>query len=380
MSIEIKSVKSQKDLRQFINFNYELYKDSKYNVPYLFFDEKNTLNKDKNAAFEFCDAEYLMAFKEGRMVGRVAAIINNKANEKWKMKAVRFGWLDFIDDAEVSEALLRAVEKYGKQHGMDTVVGPLGFTDLDREGMLIDGFEEMGNMYTNYNFPYYPKHLESLGFAKDYDYIESVINIPDRIPDKFLKIANIARTRYNLQTYKPTREELLKKGFAKAIFDNINITYKDLFGYSELSDRQIEQYVSSYIGSADTNLVVVIVDANEDNKVVGFGISFPSFAKALQHTRKGRLFPFGWWHLLKALKLHQTDDVDLLLIGVLPEYRIKGANALIFCDLLGKYIEYGFKCAHAMPQLETNEIALSSWNYFDARPYRRRRCYTKEIK
>lgn len=377
--IEIKKVVSAKDLKNFIDFKSELYKGSKYNVPYLFFDEKNTLRKDKNNAFDFCEAEYFMAYKDGKLVGRVAGIINNKANTRWECKSVRFGWLDFIDDKEVSMALLQAVEDWGKEKGMTDIMGPMGFTDMDREGMLIDGFEEVGNMYTNYNYPYYPKHLESMGFEKDNDYMLFHVKVPNLVPDKFAKVASIVQQRYNLRVKKATRHELLKGGYATKIFEIINMTYKDLYGYSQLSTEQIKEYTDSYIGFADPDLVTLIVDGNENDKVVGFGVSIPSFARALQKLPKGRLFPFGWWHMLKVLKWQKTDTVDLLLIGVLPEYRAKGANALIFNDLIPRFYAHHFKWAEAMPQMESNKKVQDNWQYLESRQHKRLRCYKKSI-
>lgn len=378
--IKIKTVKSKSELKQFIRFYYDLYRGSKYAVPFLFFDELATLSRDKNPSFECCDAEYFMAFRDGRMVGRVAAIINRRANERWNRQQVRFGWFDFVDDPEVSQALLQKVEEWGKEHGMNEIAGPLGFTDMDREGMLIEGFEEIATHYVNYNYPYYPKHMEQMiGWEKDNDYMEYHVKVPDVVPDKFAKLSAMIEKRYNLHTRKFTSHELVDEGMGRHIFHMINETYKDLYGYSNLSERQIDMLVDSYIKKADLNLVTGVVDGNENDKLVGFGITFPSFARVMQKSHNGSLWPLTWWRLLRVLKWHKTDTVDLLLIGVLPEYRAKGANALIFNELIQRFQDYGFKWAEAMQQMETNEGVQSHWQYLESRQHRRHRCYKKNL-
>lgn len=380
MSLEIKKIVTRNDLRQFVQFNYDLYRNCPQAVPFLFSEEMNTLRSDRNAAFEFCEADYFMAFRDGKAVGRVAAIINRRANERWQRRQVRFGWLDFVDDPEVSRLLLSTVEEWGRQRGMTEIAGPLGFTDMDREGLLIEGFQEDTTMYVNYNYEYYPRHIEQMGgFEKDNDYMEYRVKVPEQIPDKFHKIAQMVTKRYNLHVRKFTRSELMG-GKGHEVFNIINATYNNLYGYSQLSDRQIDQLVSQYIKIADVNLVTAVEDWNtDDHRMIGFGITFPSFTSALRKTRDGRMLPFGWWHLLRTLKWHKTDVVDLLLIGVLPEYRQKGANSLIFDDLIQRFQEYGFKWAEAMPQMESNEGVRSQWQYLEARQHRRHRCYRKQL-
>ena len=377
--IEIKKVESKKDLKKFIDFKYELYKGNAYDVPYLFSEEMSTLDKNKNASFECCEAEYFMAYNNGKIVGRIAGIINHRANKKWNTKSVRFSWFDFIDDREVSSALLDAVCKWGKEKGMTDIIGPISFTDMDREGMLVEGFEEEGNMYTNYNYPYYPQHMEALGYEKDNDYMEYTVNIPDGVPEKFAKTAAIVEQRYNIHPKKYTKRELLQGGMAHRLFEIINATYKDLYGFSELSENQIKQYIDSFIKMTDPNLVVSIVDGNKNDEMVGFGASFPSLSKAAQKCRKGRMLPWGWWHMLRTVFFHKTDTVDLLLIAALPEYRVKGANAIIFNDLIQWFNRYGFKRAEAMPQMETNGNVQANWKYMDSRQHKRLRCYKKKI-
>ena len=379
-SIQIKRVETKKDLKRFIEFHYDLYKGNPYDVPNLYSDEVKTLSKNKNAAFDFCEAEYYLALKEGKIVGRVAAIINHKANEKWKKKDVRFGWIDFIDDIEVSRALFEAVEEYGRKKGMDDIVGPLGFTDMDPEGMLTWGFDKLGTMATIYNYEYYPQHMEKLGgWEKDNDYVEYYLVVPEKSPEKYTKIAEMVEKRYNLHVRKLTKKDIFQGGYGKKLFDLINLTYSDLYGFSELTDRQIDQYVKMYFPLADLNLVTVIEDGNKDNQLAGLGITIPSLSRALQKCRRGRLFPFGWWHLLRAIKFHKTDGVDLLLMGFLPEYRSKGANALLFADLIPRYVDYGFKWGETQVEMESNEGVQSQWGPLDPINHKKRRCYRRSL-
>lgn len=380
--IEIKKVESKKDLKTFIDFHYDLYEGNEYDVPNLFSDEMNTLSKDKNAAFEFCEAEYYLAYKDGKLAGRVAAIINHKANNKWGKKSVRFGWIDFIDDREVSKALLDAVEKYGKEKGMEDMVGPLGFTDMDPEGMLTWGFDQLGTMPTIYNYPYYPEHIEALeGFVVDNKYVEFKIMVPDTIPEKYAKIAMMIEKRYNLHVRKLTKKDIFQGGMGQKIFDLINDTYKDLYGYSELSQKQIDQLIKSYLGFLDFNLITCIEDwTGGEHKLIGVGITMPSLAHALRKCRRGRLLPFGWFHVLRAIKMHKTNIVDLLLIGILPEYRAKGANALLFADLIPWYQKYGIEWGETQVELETNAGVQGQWGALTPVMHKRRKCYKKIIK
>lgn len=380
-AIEIKKVESRRDLCKFIDFHNELYKGNPYHVPNLYFDEMNTFRKDKNAAFDFCEAEYFMAYRDGKAVGRVAAIINHSANKKWERESVRFGWIDFVDDIEVSKALLKAVEDYGKSKGMKEIVGPLGFTDMDSEGMLLYGYDQLGTQATAYNYPYYPEHMDRMGgWEKDNDYVEYKLYVPEEMPEKYATIAKMIQKRYNLQVKKLKRNEIYgENGYGKKIFNVVNETFKDLYGYSKLTDRQIEQYVKMYLPMADLDLITIIEDWNTpDHKVVGVGISIPSLARALQKCG-GKLFPFGWWHILRALKFHKTEVVDLLLVGVLPEYRQKGANALLFYDLIPHYQRLGFKWGETHVEMETNMKVQGQWQYLNREIHKRRRCYKKDI-
>ena len=383
MSVEIRKVVTKRDLKNFIELHYELYKGNQFDAPNLYIDEKNTLSRDKNSAFKFCEAEYYMAYKDGKLVGRVAAIINHRYNEQWQRPCVRFGWLDLIDDAEVLRALLTAVEDYGRQKGMKEIIGPLGFTDMDQEGMLTRGFDQLGTMATGYNHPYYPVLMEQMeGYEKDNDYVEYKLYVPkEGMPEKFVKISEMIMKRYNLQIKKLTKQDIFGPAqYGQRVFDVINRTFGHLYGYSEMSQKQIDQYIRMYFKVLDLNMVTLIEDHSlEDHPVVGVGITLPSLTRALQQCRNGRLWPFGWWHILRALKFHKTEVVDCLLIGVLPEYRQKGANALLFYDLIPIYQKHGYKWGETHVEMETNGKVQSQWSYLDHEQHKRRRCYKKSL-
>jgi GNAT superfamily N-acetyltransferase len=364
-------------MKKFIRFNYELYKDNQYSVPDIYEDMLETFS-DKNAAMEFCEAIYFLAYKDGKVVGRVAGIINNKANKTWNLNAVRFGWIDFIDDPEVSRALIEAVEEWGRSKGKTEIQGPLGFTDLDAEGMLIEGFEELSTMATIYNYPYYPKHIEALGFEKDADWIELLINVPREtgLPERLKRISEIVMQKYNLQIKKYTSAKKLAADYGQEIFKLINEAFKPLFGYSELSQKQIDQYVKTYLPILDLKLISLITEA--DGRLIGVGISMPSMSRALQKA-KGKLFPFGWWHLLKALKWKKPKILDLMLVAIKPEYQGKGVNSLLFYDLLPIYIQEGYEYVETNVELESNSKVQQQWIYFERRQHKRRRCFKKAL-
>lgn len=380
MAVEIRKVETKKDLKTFIDFHYDLYAGSPYDVPNLYIDERNTLDKKRNAAFDFCRAEYFLAYKDGKVAGRVAAIINNRVNKHWNRQDVRFGWIDFIDDLEVSRALFDAVSAYGRENGMTAMVGPLGFSDMDPEGMLTWGFDKLGTMATIYNYDYYPRHMEQMGgWAKDNDYVEYFLPVPDKVPEKYAKIASLVEKRYNLHVKKLTRKDVFQGGWGRKLFEIINATYTNLYGFVSLTDRQIDQYVKMYMPMVDLNLVTVIVDGNKNDAVAGMGITIPSLSHALQKCRRGRLLPTGWWHVLRAIKFHKTEGVDLLLVGFLPEYRAKGANALLFSDLIPRYVDYGIKWGETQVEMESNEGVQGQWGALNPINHKRRRCYRKEL-
>lgn len=377
MSIEIKKVASAADLKKFIRFNYEFYKDNPYSVPDLYDDMLSTFSHKKNAAFEFCEADYFLALRDGKIVGRVAAIINKRANETWQRNVVRFGWIDFIDDPEVSSALLEAVKAWGKERGMTEMEGPLGFTDLDAEGMLVEGFDQLSTMATIYNYPYYPQHIERLGLEKSADWVEMKIYIPEAIPEKHLRISEIVQRKYGLKIRKVTsRKEVMESGLGRRIFELVNEAYAPLFGFSRMSDRQIDNYVKMYVPVLDLRMVTLV--ENAEGELVAVGISMPSLSKALQKA-KGRLWPFGWLHLLRTLFWKRPEVLDLLLVAVRPDYQGKGANALLFTDLIPIYQKLGYKYAESNPELEENGKVQNQWQYFQVEQHKRRRCYKTQI-
>ncbi len=376
MPITIHPVTTRKELKEFIRFNYELYKENPYSVPDLYEDMLGTLDKRRNAAFDFCEAEYFLAKRDGRTVGRVAAIINRRANEKWGIKAVRFGWIDFVDDMGVSKALLETVEEWGRQRGMTEIQGPLGFTDLDAEGMLVEGFDRISTMATIYNYPYYPEHLEKLGYIKDTDWIEFLIKIPEKAPERVDRIATMIEKRFELKTmeFKSNRE--LERRYGKEIFELINRCYAPLYGFSELSDRQIEQYIKMYLPLVDRRMITLI--ANKEEKLIGVGITITSLAEALQKA-KGKLFPFGWFHIVKALFFKRSTRLDFLIVAIDPEYQGKGISAVIIKNILPNYVEMGFKDIETNPELESNDKVQAQWDLFDKEQHKRRRAYKKEL-
>lgn len=376
MAIEIKEIKpTRKEIKKFSMFSTNMYKDNKYYVPDLLMDNLDTFNPAKNPASEFCDSKLFMAYRDGKAVGRVAGIINRVVNEKCNEKNVRFGFIDFVDDEEVSSALMAAVEDWGRSQGMDHIVGPLGFTDMDPEGMLIEGFDQVSTMATIYNHPYYQQHIEKLGFERETDWVEFKIVVPDVIPEKMVRICEIVKKKYNVRNIKYTNAKALVKDYGQAIFQLINEAYSQLYGYSPLTPRQIDHYISMYLPVLRLENVSLIVDA--DNTLIGVGIAMPSMSKALQRSR-GKLFPFGWYHLLKGLK-GKNDVVDLLLVAIKPEYQSKGVNSLLFNDLIPCFRKNGYKYAESNPELDDNQRVQLQWQYFETTQHKRRRAYKKAL-
>lgn len=376
MSVNVVAIPHEpKPLKKFVRFGIDLYSQSPYFVPPLIFDEVETLMPDKNPAFEYCDAQAFMAYREGKPVGRIAVIINNVVNERSGKKEARFGFVDFVDDAEVSAALFAAAEDWARQHGMSEMIGPMGFTDMDHEGMLVDGFDEMGTMATIYNYPYYPEHLSRLGYVKDVDWVEYRVDVPSEVPEKFKRISNIVREKYGLRSIKFTSRKKLKEQYGQPLFDLINEAYDKLYGYSPLTQRQIDYYIKKYLDILRLDCLSVIVDGA--GELVALGISIPSLSAALRKS-KGRLFPFGWYHLLRGI-YGKNDTVDLMLIAVKAEYMNRGVNALIFDDLIPVYNAHGFRVAESNLELEGNDSVRLQWQYFPHRQHRRRRAFRKNI-
>lgn len=377
MAVEIKIIaKEKKELRKFIKFGIDLYKGNDCFVPPLITDDINTLTPEKNPAFDFCEAEYFMAFRDGKPVGRIAAIINHKINEKDKKKELRFGFVEFIDDREVSQALFNAAIAWGKQKGMTSMLGPLGFSDMDYEGLLVEGFDELSTMATIYNYPYYSTHLEQLGFEKKADWIEFQVFIPDGIPEKHLRISEIVRKKYGLKSVRYTDRKKLVDEVGKPLFHLINEAYANLFGYCPLSDRQIDHYIKQYLPIVRLDHLSIIKDS--DDNLIGIGIAIPSMSRALQKSH-GKMLPLGWYHLARAMFFNKTDVVDLLLVAIKPDYQGKGVNALLFTDLIPVFQKCGYKYAESNPELEVNQKVQSQWQYFETRQHKRRRAFGKTI-
>ncbi len=376
MAVEIKPVEpNKKEITKFVEFGIDFYDGNPYYVPPLIMDDVNTLLPEKNPAFDFCSAQSFMAWRDGKPVGRITGIINRLVNERSGKKTLRFGFIEFIDDNEVCDALMDAVENWGRNQGMEEIVGPMGFTDMDHEGMLTFGFDEIGTMATIYNPPYYPEHMQRRGMTKDAGWVEYRIEIPKEIPEKIARIADIVKRRYKLRIVKPTSRKKLREQYGKALFKLINEAYDKLYGYSPLTDRQIDHYIDQYLNILRLNDICIIV--NDDDELIGVGISIPSFSRALQKSR-GRLLPLGWWHLLQALR-GKTDVVDLLLVAIKPEYQSRGVNALLFTDLIPAYNAGGYRMAESNPELEENNNVQNQWQHFPNRQHRRRAVFKKQL-
>lgn len=374
--IEIRELAPTKaNMKKFVKFERDLYKGNPYYVPPLLSSELDNLIPERNPAFDFCDACYFMAFDNEKPVGRIAVMINKQVNKLSGEKLARFGFIDFIDDPDVAKALLEAAENWARKQGMTKIVGPLGFTDLDREGTLVEGFDELSTMATIYNYPYYQEYIEKAGYTKDSDWLEFLMDVPDGIPEKYNRIADIVKKKYGLKVVKYSDRKRIKKEYGHALFNLINEAYKDLYQYSPLTDRQIDKYIDDYLNLLNLDLLTLIVD--KERKLVGVGISLPSMSRALQKSG-GKMFPFGWYHLLKGLK-GVNDRVDLLLVAVTPEYQNKGVNALLFQDLIPQFIKYGYRFAESNPEMETNAKVQSQWEYFNHRQHRRRRSFYKDL-
>lgn len=375
MTVTIKEISGKKELKKYIRFAIDLYKNNPYHVPPLISEEIGTLSPEVNPAFEYCEAVHYMAYKDGKTAGCITGIINRKVNEKNGEKKARFGFVDFIDDPEVSRALFHAVEEWARHKGMTEITGPLGFSDMDPEGMLIEGYDQPGTMASIYNYPYYVDHILQAGYEKEVDWVEFKIYIPEAIPEKHRRIASIVQEKHRLKILKFTSTKKLQREYGRPVFDLINEAYDDLYGYSPLSPKQIQYYVKMYIGLLRLDNVTLI--ANENDELVGVGIAVPSLTKALQKAR-GKLFPFGFYHLLKALK-GKNDVVDLLLVAIRPDYQSKGVNALLFADLIPVFIKNGYKYAESNPELEYNGKVQSQWQYFDYVQHKRRRAFIKKL-
>jgi len=370
--IQIQEVKSKSDLNKFIAFPNKLYSGNKFRVPQLDIYEKKSLDRKKNPAFEFCDAKYWLAYIDNKIVGRIAGIINHKSNEIWNEKHMRFGWIDFIDDIEVSKSLIETVEEWAKQNGLTAVHGPLGFSDMDLEGMLVEGFDEIGTQAVIYNYAYYPTHLEKLGYVKDVDWIQHEISIPKEVPERVKRISDLVLIKYNLKILETKKAKDILP-YAKKMFQTLNEAFQHLYGYVPLTDKQIEQYTKDYFSAIDHKYVCFVL--NKEDDVVGFGISILSLSKALQKAN-GKLFPFGFIHVLKALK--KNDTIDLLLQGVKPDYIKKGIAAVFYNNLMQACIDNGIKTAITSHILEGNNSSHQMFDAYETRQHLKRRAYIKK--
>ncbi|MEA4983810.1 MAG: hypothetical protein VB066_13995 [Paludibacter sp.] len=374
MAVIIKEVRTKSELKKFIWFGINMYKDCPFAAPPLMMDDLMNLSKGKNPALDFCDTAYFLAYRGSKIVGRIAGIIHPVANETWNHKNARFGWVDFIDDMEVSKALFDAVGSWAKSKGMEHLHGPLGFTDLDNEGALIEGYDKMGTLATIYNYPYYIKHYEQLGFVKEADWNEYLITVPEVFPERFFRVAEIVKQKYKLRPLKlKSKKEVVDK-YAKKIFDLLNVSYQDLFGFTKLNEAQIYFYIKLYFSFFRLDTVVLVV--NENDELIALGIAMPSFTKALQKA-KGKLLPFGWLYMLQAL--NKNDLIDLYLMSVHPDYQGKGVNAIVFAEMMPNAAKNGYKFAETNPELETNTKMSSQWDNFEHVNHKKRRVFIKKL-
>ena len=376
MAIEIRTVTTKKELKTFVRFANNMYKGNKYYVPSMPMDDLKTLDKNYNAAFEFCEAEYYLAYKDDKLVGRVAAIINHKANKAWNVNQVRFGWIDFIDDEEVSFALLDKVAEWGKEKGMEQINGPVGFTDFDHQGLLLEGYDHLAPMASLYNYPYYVRHMDSYGLKKEADWIEFQIYPPEVLPERFARMDKIVRERSHVRVDKVKSCKELVKKYGTSYMDVIDVAYQKLYNFQPLTERQKRHYLDMFFPLLNFDFVTVVV--NENDEVVGVGVGMPDISNALRKC-KGKLFPFGWYHLQKALRAKQMEAFDLLIIAVRPDYQDKGLNAVIIADQHPYFVKYGIKRVETTSILETNTKNQGHWEMFPHKIHKRRRAYIKDI-
>ncbi len=374
MAVEIREVTNKKDLKKFIWFGINLYKNCEFASPPLAMDDLLNLTKGKNPALEFCETCYFLAYKNEKIVGRIACIINPVANQTWNEKQARFGWVDFIDDVEVSKALFEAAENWARKKGMNAIHGPLGFTDFDREGLLIEGYDKMATLATIYNHPYYPEHIQNMGYEKDIDSREYLITVPEVFPEKYFRIAEIVKQKYKLSSVNINSRKQIVDKYGNKIFDLLNTCYQSLYGFTKLNKAQIDFYIKLYFSFFRLDMISILVDENDE--VIAFGVAMPSFTKALQKA-KGRLFPIGWFYMLRSL--YKNDLVDLYLMAVHPDYQNKGVSSVMFAEIMPAAAKNGYKFAESNPELETNTKVTAQWGSFEHVNHKRRRVYIKKI-
>jgi GNAT superfamily N-acetyltransferase len=376
MSVTIKTVETKAELKAFIKFPLALYKDCPYYVPNIFMDEMSTLDMSKNPMGKYCKTRKFLAYKDGKVAGRVIAIINEIANRDWNHSEVRFGWIDFIDDMEVSKALIEAVIAFGKENGMTQISGPLGFTDFDSEGCVVEGFDDISSFALKFNYPYYGKHFEALGLVKANDWLELRIFVPETVPDKVVRASKMLRERYGLKVRKITKREIYKEDYGHKVFDLINRTYSQLYDFTVLPTEVIDGYIKMYLGLLDPKFITLVEDA--EGKLVAVALTMPSIARAVQKGR-GNMFPLGWWYLLKSMYFKYEEALELLMIAVEPEWRNKGVHALLFNEIIPNLQKGGFKYGESNAEMESNTSVQNIWNAYEKEFKRRRRVFTKEI-
>ncbi len=375
MTVVVKEVLGKKDLKKFVKFPFSLYKDNAYWVPPLIADDMDTFSKDKNPSFETADAKFFLAYKDEKLVGRIAAINSHAANEKYNTKNIRFGWFDSIDDLSVSQALFDKVVSWAKELGLNSITGPHGFTDMDPEGLLTYGFDQLGTIATVYTHPYYVNLVENYGFVKEVDYFEYKGTVPTKegVPPKMLNIVERLRKRSGLKLLNQlSRSEL--KNRSLEVMKLMEECFEEIYGSVPMTSNQLNYYIKKYFSFVNPKLINLVEDKN--GKLVAFLITMPSLSKAMQKSR-GKLFPFGFLHLLKAIK--GGDILDFYLAGVKKEYRGSGADLLMVVDICQKAINMGFKYSESNVELEHNLKVQAQWKYFNPILHKKRRIYKKKI-
>ncbi len=373
--IEIREIKGRRELKKFVAFQNTLYKGNPYYVPCLQFDELDTLDPQKNPAYDYCDARFFMAYIDGKPVGRICGLLNREYNRCWNRRCVRFTRFDYIDDIRVSHKLIAYVEEWALSQGMQEVQGPMGFCDLDKEGMLVEGFEEKSMFFTIYNFPYYIEHMEKLGYIKSVDWIEFQITAPKSLDPRIEKIANASLEKNNLRSVrlKKTRDVV---PYAKGIFDLLYEAYKPLYGVIPLNDKQVDMYLDQFLMMVRPEFLSLIVDENDTP--VAFGLVVPTMSDAAIKSG-GKLFPFGFIHILKALKAKKSDVLEFMLVAVKPELQSRGVNAKMLCEMFEGAEKFEVKYCETGPMLETNSKIHLMWKRFEHRQHKRRRCYIRTL-
>jgi GNAT superfamily N-acetyltransferase len=372
-TIRIKEVETHDELMDFIRFPFKLYRKNPWYVPPLISEEIKSLSRDKNPAFEYSDAKYWLAYKDKEIVGRIAGIINHNYNQKSGIRYISFGWLDFVDDEQVLRLLMEQVISWGRQFNPEYIHGPIGFMEFDASGILVEGFDQMPTAYGKYNYPYYPQLMEKVGFTKEVDWVEYNIILPDNLPQKLLTFGEVVAKRQNLH-YADTRSKKRILKYADGLFELLNAEYESIFGFTCLTQKQVEDLKKHFLPLLQLRYVAVVLNA--DDKVVGFGICLPSLSKALQKAG-GKLFPFGFLHIQKAL--YFNDTLDSLLIAIHQDYKHKGVNAMIFSRIWKAVGKNGFTNMESTRQLENNKDVLNLWNKFEYRQNKRARCYIKRV-